>query len=113
MTRRGHVAVDSEDGQASLAGRNSQLSFCHEPTHVLLFAVSCRALQAGRREGDASIGRYLADTLAVVPHLDVADFERMFNEGVQDNLLLSYFAHLVRSQVALAERLGTQALPLL
>lgn len=69
--------------------------------------------QAGRREGDASIGRYLADTLAVVPHLDVADFERMFNEGVQDNLLLSYFAHLVRSQVALAERLGTQALPLL
>jgi translation initiation factor 3 subunit F len=80
---------------------------------VLLFAVSCRALQAGRREGDASIGRYLADTLAVVPHLDVADFERMFNEGVQDNLLLSYFAHLVRSQVALAERLGTQALPLL
>jgi len=68
---------------------------------------------AGRREGDASIGRYLADTLAVVPHLEVADFERMFNDGVQDNLLLSYFAHLVRSQVALAERLGTAALPLL
>jgi translation initiation factor 3 subunit F len=55
----------------------------------------------------------LADTLAVVPHLEVADFERMFNDGVQDGLLLSYFAHLVRSQVALAERLGTQALPLL
>lgn len=68
---------------------------------------------AGRREGDAAIGRYLADTLAVVPHLEVSDFERMFNEGVQDDLLLSYFAHLVRSQVALAERLGTQALPLL
>jgi len=68
---------------------------------------------AGRREGDAAIGRYLADTLAVVPHLEVADFERMFNDGVQDGLLLSYFAHLVRSQVALAERLGTAALPLL
>jgi translation initiation factor 3 subunit F len=48
-----------------------------------------------------------------VPHLEVADFERMFNDGVQDSLLLSYFAHLVRSQVSLAERLGTQALPLL
>jgi translation initiation factor 3 subunit F len=70
-------------------------------------------VQAGRKEGDAAIGRYLADTLAVVPHLEVSDFERMFNEGVQDSLLLSYFAHLVRSQVSLAERLGTQALPLL
>eukprot|EP00775_Hariotina_reticulata_P007183 gene7183-7397_t len=68
---------------------------------------------AGRRPGDASVGRYLADTLAVVPHLEVADFERLFNEGVQDGLLLSYFAHLVRSQVSLAERLGTAALPIM
>jgi translation initiation factor 3 subunit F len=70
-------------------------------------------LQAGRRKGDAAIGRYLADTLAVVPRLEPAEFERLFNEGMQDDLLLSYFAHLVRSQVALAERLGTNALPLL
>ena len=69
-------------------------------------------LQAGKRQGDAAVGRYLADTLAVVPHFEVADFERMFNEGIQDDLLLSYFAHLVRSQVSLAERLGTAALPL-
>lgn len=68
---------------------------------------------AGRRKGDAAIGRYLADTLAVVPRLEPAEFERLFNEGMQDDLLLSYFAHLVRSQVALAERLGTNALPLL
>eukprot|EP00879_Flechtneria_rotunda_P023913 GHRR01025327.1.p2 GENE.GHRR01025327.1~~GHRR01025327.1.p2 ORF type:complete len:208 (+),score=73.16 GHRR01025327.1:429-1052(+) len=67
---------------------------------------------SGRRVGDAAIGRYMADTLAVVPHLEVADFEHLFNEGVQDGLLLSYFAHLVRSQVSLAERLGTAALPL-
>jgi translation initiation factor 3 subunit F len=72
-----------------------------------------RPVQAGRREGDASVGRYLADTLAVVPRLEPSDFERMFNEGVQDDLLLSYFAHLVRSQVSLAERLGTAALPLI
>jgi translation initiation factor 3 subunit F len=75
--------------------------------------VHCALPQAGRREGDASVGRYLADTLAVVPHLEAGDFERLFNESMQDGLLLSYFAHLVRSQVALAERLGTSALPLL
>jgi hypothetical protein len=48
-----------------------------------------------------------------VPALAPADFEALFNEGVQDQLLLSYFAHLVRSQLSLAERLGTHALPLL
>jgi translation initiation factor 3 subunit F len=68
--------------------------------------------QAGKHKGDAAIGRYLADTLAVVPHLAPESFDRMFNEGVQDDLLVSYFAHLVRSQVALGERLGTAMLPL-
>ncbi len=32
---------------------------------------------------------------------------------LQDQLLLTYFAHLVRTQLSLAERLGTAALPLL
>ncbi|KAF8063040.1 TIF3F1 [Scenedesmus sp. PABB004] len=68
---------------------------------------------AGRRAGDAAVGRYLADTLAGLPHFEAAEFERIFNEGVQDDLLLTYFAHLVRSQVSLAERLGTSALPLI
>lgn len=68
---------------------------------------------AGRRPGDAAVGRQLADALASVPQLAEADFERLFNEGVQDGLLLSYFAHLVRSQMSLAERLGTGALPLI
>ncbi len=70
-------------------------------------------LQEGKRQGDAAIGRYLTDTLAVVPALAPEDFDKLFNEGVQDQLLGSYFSHVVRSQLALAERLGTAALPLL
>ena len=34
-------------------------------------------------EGNAVVGRYLADTLAVVPHFTQTDFERMFNDNVQ------------------------------
>lgn len=68
--------------------------------------------QAGRSKADPAIGRHLADTLAAIPRLEPSDFERMFNDGIQDQLLVSYFANLVRSQVALAERLGTAALPL-
>lgn len=110
-TRWPSLQCSQKHGSQQLSCRR-QHSTCTRP-HTVLLCCFPTPPQAGRREGDASIGRYLADTLAVVPHLDVAEFERMFNEGVQDNLLLSYFAHLVRSQVALAERLGTQALPLL
>lgn len=67
---------------------------------------------AGRAKADPAIGRHLADTLAAIPRLEPSDFERLFNEGIQDQLLVDYFANLVRTQVALAERLGTAALPL-
>jgi translation initiation factor 3 subunit F len=59
------------------------------------------------------LGRYLADTMAVVPQIDRQDFERLFNENVQDVLLVSYLSNLVRVQLALADKLGTAALPVL
>ncbi len=48
----------------------------------------------------------------MVPHLERGDFERLFNDGVQDVLLVSYLSNLLRTQVALAERLGTSQLPI-
>ncbi len=42
-----------------------------------------RRWQSGRAAGDPALGRFLADTLALVPHLAKPDFERLFNEGVQ------------------------------
>lgn len=68
---------------------------------------------AGRKVGDPAVGRYLADTLAVVPHFKREDFERLFNDNVQDVLLVQYLADLMRSQLALSEKLGTSALPIL
>ena len=67
---------------------------------------------AGRRSGDPAVCRYLAETLAVVPHVRAADFEALFTGQVQDVLLVSYLSNLVRSQIALAEKLGTAQLPL-
>lgn len=67
---------------------------------------------AGKKAGDPALGRYLADTLAVVPRLGRGEFERMFNDSVQDGLMVSYLANLLRAQVALAERLGTGQLPI-
>lgn len=100
---RGKPLADAEGLTASLARLQ------------LLLGTAKRYVEdvvAGRTKADPAIGRHLADTLAAIPRLEPSDFERTFNEGIQDQLLVSYFANLVRSQVALAERLGTAALPL-
>lgn len=56
-------------------------------------------IQEGRQAGDVAIGRYLADTMAIVPRFSRAEFERMFNESVQDSVMVSYLANLMRAQV--------------
>lgn len=68
---------------------------------------------AGKKQGDPALGRYLADTMAVVPRFAKAEFERLFNDSVQDQLMVSYLANMLRAQVALAERLGTNQLPIM
>ncbi len=144
-------------------------------------------MQSGKVAGDPAIGRYLADTLALVPHLARPDFERLFNDSVQvgcdvgglgtrvrgrsdgfwargrggrsaslrtrfrwvgpaalpwhlsgcpmiarrvseqvtgpgvpsesfppqDSMMVTYLSDLLRTHVALAERLGTAALPIM
>lgn len=68
---------------------------------------------AGRRKGDRTIGRFLADTVDAVPLISRPDLETLFNDNVQDVLLVVYLANLVRSHVALADKLGTASIPLM
>lgn len=60
----------------------------------------------GRCPGDTDIGRYLTDTLAALPRLSPEDFVTLFNDSVQDVLLVRYLADLTRTQLALAEKLN-------
>lgn len=71
------------------------------------------AVTEGRSKGDPVIGRYLADILSVVPHFSKPDFERLFNESVTDVMMVSYLSNLLRTQIALAEKLGTNQIPLM
>lgn len=66
----------------------------------------------GQRPGDPAVCRFLADALATVPHFKASDFQQLFNSEVQDVLLITYLSNLVRTQVALGEKLGTAQLPL-
>ena len=70
-------------------------------------------MQAGKRKGDVSVGRYLADTVASVPFMSKEELEQMYTDSTQDALLVMYLANLTRAHIALADRLSTAALPLL
>ena len=76
-------------------------------------SVCAPALQSGRRKGDINVGRYLADTCAAVPYIRKEDFEQLLQDNTQDAMLVMYLANLVRAHVALADKLGTAALPIL
>jgi len=63
----------------------------------------------GQVEPDNSVGRYLADTLASVPRVATDAFDKLFNDSIQDLLLVLYLANLTRTQLTLAEKLNTAA----
>ncbi|CAG8621987.1 4020_t:CDS:2 [Acaulospora morrowiae] len=59
----------------------------------------------GSVPADNNIGRFLMDTISVVPKIDKTEFEKMFNSHLQDLLMVVYLANMTRTQLAIAERL--------
>jgi len=51
------------------------------------------------------VGRLLADALAAWPKLDQVNLEKVFNNNLQDLLMVVYLTNLTRTQVALSEKL--------
>lgn len=70
-------------------------------------------MQAGKQKPDQAIGRSIAEAVSQVPFISKPDLEQLTNDSAQDVLLIMYLSNLVRTQLALADRLGTAALPLL
>ena len=67
---------------------------------------------AGKAEPDAAAAAGLASALAALPPLPAADLEAAASAAAQDSLLVLYLSKMLEAQVALSDRLGTAALPL-
>lgn len=63
------------------------------------------AVVAGEIEGDVTTGRYLAETLTMVPRMNTTDFERLFGDNMRDLLMVAYLCKLTQSQLVVAEKL--------
>jgi len=59
----------------------------------------------GTTEGDTTVGRFLAKAVSALPKFDTETVEKLFNNNVQDLLMVVYLANLTRTQIALAEKL--------
>uniref|UniRef100_A0A0D9WBT1 Eukaryotic translation initiation factor 3 subunit F n=1 Tax=Leersia perrieri TaxID=77586 RepID=A0A0D9WBT1_9ORYZ len=63
----------------------------------------------GRVAPDNKIGRFIADTVASMPKLSPAAFDKLFSDRIQDNLALVYLSSITRTQISIAEKLNTAA----
>lgn len=63
----------------------------------------------GRIAPDNNIGRFVSDTVASVPKISPAAFDKLVNDSLQDQLLLLYLSSITRTQLSLAEKLNTAA----
>lgn len=60
----------------------------------------------GKVTPDPEVGRQIADTLASVPRVRPDVFDRLFNDSLQDLLMVTYLSNITRTQLAIAEKLN-------
>jgi len=62
---------------------------------------------SGQITGDSEIGRFLSEALDSVPKIPNEQFDKDFNDHLQDLLMLIYLSNLMRTQLTIAEKLTT------
>uniref|UniRef100_A0A7S1THB6 MPN domain-containing protein n=1 Tax=Compsopogon caeruleus TaxID=31354 RepID=A0A7S1THB6_9RHOD len=63
------------------------------------------AVVAGDVAGDPKLGRFLSETLARVPKVNVQEFEKLLGDNMRDLLMIIYLSKLSQAQLSLAEEL--------
>jgi translation initiation factor 3 subunit F len=60
---------------------------------------------AGKQPADPKMGRELAEAVASIPPMRSDVFDQIFNNGMQDLLMVSYLSSLTQAQLSIAEKL--------
>merc|ERR1712107_846061 len=60
----------------------------------------------GKITADAEVGRKVADTLATVPRIRPEVFDKLFNDSLQDLLMVTYLSNITQTQLSIAEKLN-------
>ncbi|CAO3663837.1 unnamed protein product [Umbelopsis vinacea] len=103
------TAKSSDERSASLLSDMDHLEIAIAKVQEMLERVSQYVQQVlnGKEPANNAIGRYIMDSVSVVPKVDATSFEKMFNSHLQDLLMVVYLANMTRTQLSVAERLNT------
>jgi len=101
------VLMKTQNGDHNLLTELESLQVSLEKLDSMLNTVSdyVNKVLEDKVEGDSSVGRFLAATVSVLPKIDPSTLEKIFNNNVQDLLLIVYLANLTRTQLQLSEKL--------
>jgi translation initiation factor 3 subunit F len=96
------------DAPATIVSDLEALANSLNQLHTMLGQVSTYVANVvdGKIQGDSEVGRAIVAALTSVPLLEAASFEKMFNNQVQDLLMIVYLANLTRTQLALADKIN-------
>jgi hypothetical protein len=64
---------------------------------------------AGKVVADPKVGRYLAETIEIAAIPEGEEYQRIYQQTVQDHLMNIYISHLMKTQLHLAKKLEALA----
>lgn len=100
-----HMSTSSPQNLTDLDALKASLQDVHDKLERVLTYV--RKVLAGEIEGDRAVGRYLSDTIGVVPAgLDENVLESLFQSHLQNVFMVSYLSKIVSTQAETSSRLA-------
>ncbi|KAI7870554.1 maintenance of mitochondrial structure and function-domain-containing protein [Spinellus fusiger] len=101
-------AKSTENRSASLLSDMDHLEVAVVKLQEMLERISryVDSVVEGKEVPNNAIGRYIMDTVSVVPKVDTVTFEKMFNSHLQDLLMVVYLANMTRTQLSITEKLN-------
>ena len=64
-----------------------------------------QGVTTGKIKADDELGRRIANVLGTVSRIDAGSFDKLFNNSLQDLLMVMYLTSLARAQLHIAEKL--------
>ena len=102
-----NLAKDQEDGTVDIFNELDHLEMIASDLQNKLERLSayCSSVAQGQISENKEVGKFLMSAVSSIPKIDGAALNQIFNNNIQDILMVVYLSDLVRTQLKLAERL--------
>lgn len=104
------ISSSSESGGGALATQDESAALQLSMEKLLAMLETCSEyvdkVVDGTIPPDDETGREISDTLNSVPRIRPEVFDKMFNDSLQDLLMVTYLSNITKTQLVIAEKLN-------